>query len=242
LRSEMKFTQAKDGAGGAKSGVEPDGLAGGSERGVREGQAESFRDDLRGGSGAQELAASSRRSAGSAAEVGGLLEGDLVLGVARADGLDPARVFAVFGKEGDASGDKNAGQWAGGGESHHHGGESLVACGDADDSGARGEGAHESAEDDSGVVAIRERVEHADGSLGAAVAGIGAGSGEGDCVERFEFAGGFGYQQTYFPVSGVKAECDGSSVGGAEAPVGAEDEDFGAEKLGGIPSHAGILS
>ena len=85
-------------------------------------------------------------------------------------------------------------------------------------------------------------VEHAGGALGASVAGIGAGSGEGDGVEGFQGDGGFGYQCADFPVAGVEAEGDGGSIGGAQAAVGAEDEDFRAEQFLRFPAHAGVLA
>ena len=101
---------AQDGAGGAAGHVEPDGLAGGGERGVRQGQAERFADDLRGGGGAEELAAAAGRGAGAAADLGGVFERDLLLGEAGADGLDLAGVFAVVGQQRDAAGDEDG--WA----------------------------------------------------------------------------------------------------------------------------------
>ncbi len=72
------------------------------------------------------------------------------------------------------------------------------------------------------------RIEHAGGALGASVAGVGAGSGEGNGVERLQRDGGFGDERAEFPVAGMKAERDGGSVGSAQAAVGAEDEDFRA--------------
>ncbi len=85
-------------------------------------------------------------------------------------------------------------------------------------------------------------VEHAGGALGASVAGIGAGSGEGDGVEGLEGDGGFGYQCAQFPVAGMEAEGDGGSVGGTQASVGAEDEDFRADELLRFPPHACVLA
>ena len=110
----------QEGAGGAAGHVEPDRLAGGRERGVRQREAERFADDLRGGRGAEELAAAAGRGAGAAAHLGGVFERDLVLGEARADGLHLAGVLAVFGQQRDAAGDEHAGQRPAGGERHHH--------------------------------------------------------------------------------------------------------------------------
>ena len=165
-----------------------------------------------------------------------------MLRVACADGLDLAGVFSVFWQQRHAPGDENAWQRAGGGQRHHHRGEALVAGRDAEDAGARGKRTHQSAKDDGGVVAVGQRVEHAGGALGAAVARVGAGAGEGDGVERFEFARGFGYQSADLPMAGVKAESDRSAVFGPQAAVGAEDEDFGAEDMGRVPAHADILA
>ncbi len=176
----MKLPHTQDRARGASRGVEPDGLAGGAERRVREREAKRLGDDLRSRGGAEKLAASARSSAGSAAHLGGVFEGDLMLGEAGTDGLDLACVLAVFGKQSDSAGDENAGKGAGGGQGHHHRGKALVAGGNAEHAGARGEGAHETAKHDGGVVAVGQRVEHAGCALGAAVAGVGAGSGEGN--------------------------------------------------------------
>ena len=91
------MAHAEDGAGGAAGDVEPDRLAGGAERGVRQREAERFGDDLRGGGGAEKLAAAAGGGAGAAADLGGVFQGDLVLGEAGADGLDLAGVLAFSG-------------------------------------------------------------------------------------------------------------------------------------------------
>src|SRR3981189_1087916 len=103
--ADVELAEAQDGAGRAARGVEPDALAGGAEGGVGQGEAEGFGDDLRGCGGAEELAASPGCGTGAAAYLGGVFEGDLVLGVACSDGLDFARVFAVLWKQCNAAGD-----------------------------------------------------------------------------------------------------------------------------------------
>ena len=80
---------------------------------MREGKAEGFGDDLRGGGGAEELAASAGCGAGAAADFGGIFEGDLMLSETGADGLDLAGVFSVFGKQRDATGYEDAGKRTG---------------------------------------------------------------------------------------------------------------------------------
>ena len=56
-----------------------------------------------------------------------------------------------------------------------------------------------------------------------------------------ELLGGGVHQQADFPVAGVIAERDRGAIGGADAAVGAEDEELLAAERGGIPAHAGVL-
>ena len=240
--SQLQLVQMEEGDGGAACGIEPDGGSRGGEGGVGEGHSQGFCDDLGGGGGAEKLAASSGSGAGAAAHFGGGFEGDLLLRVTGADGLDFAGVFSVFGEQGDSTGNEDGRERAGRGQGHHHGGKSFVAGGDADDTHAGGERAHEAAQDDGGIVAVGQGVEHAGGALGASIAGVGAGSGEGDGVEGFEGDGGFRDQGAEFPVAGVEAESDGSAVGGAKSSMGAEDEDFLAQQLLWFPTHSGVLA
>ncbi len=85
--AKAKLMQSQYRAGRAARGVEPDGLARGRKRGVRQRKAERFADYLRGGRRAQELAASAGRRAGAATHFGGVLKRDLVLGETCADRL-----------------------------------------------------------------------------------------------------------------------------------------------------------
>ena len=225
-RGDAARLQCGERAGGAGGDFTPDGLAAGRERGVGKREAESFGDDLRGGGGAEKLAAAAGRGARAAAEVGGLFEGDEAAGESRADGLDRAGVLAIGGRERDAAGDEDAREIVHGGEGHHHGGESLVAGGDAEDAGAARERADEAAEDEGGVVAIRQRVEHAGGALRAAVARVGAGGGEWDGAERFQLARGGLDEQADFPMAGVIAQRDGGAIRRAEAALRGEDEEL----------------
>ena len=165
----------------------------------------------------------------------------MILREARADGLDFGGIFALLREQRDAAGNENGGLAARRGERHHHGGQALVAGGDAEDALAGGQRAHEAAQHDGGVVAEGQRVHHAGGALGAAVARIGAGAGKGRGVEGFELARGFSDEQADFPVAGVEAEGDGLAVLGAQAAVGAEDEEFGIEEAVGLPAHTGVL-
>ncbi len=121
-------------------------------------------------------------------------------------------------------------------ERHHHGGQTFVAGGDADDAAARGQRTDEPSEDGGRVVAIRQRIEHGGSALAAAVAGIGAVGGEGHGALRFQFARGGFHEQADFPVAGVIAESDGRAVGGADAAVGAEDEELFAVRAPPDPS------
>ena len=138
-------------------------------------------------------------------------------------------------------GTSTPGRSAGRGQRHHHRGQALVAGGDAEHALARGQRAHQAAQHDRGVVAVRQGVHHAGRALRAAVAGIGAGAGERDGVQRLQLARGFGHQQADFPMAGVIAERDGRAVCSAQAAVRAEDQELRVEQPRRVPAHAGVL-
>ena len=79
------------------------------------------------------------------------------------------------------------------------------------------------------------------GALGAAVARIGAIARERNGPGGFQFLRGGFHQQPDFPMAGVIAQRDRSAVAGANAAMGAEDQDLGTAQLLRIPTHAGIL-
>ena len=95
---------------------------------------------------------------------------------------------------------------------HHHGGQALIAGGNADDTFAGGQRTDETAQHDGGIVAKRQRVQHAGGALRASIAGVGAGAGKGNGAHLLQFPRRFRHQQSHFPVSRVKAESDGLPV------------------------------
>ena len=103
--------------------------------------------------------------------------------VTRADRLDLAGVFAVAGRQSHAAGDQHAGQLLRAGQGHHHGGQALVAGGDAQHALAARQRADQPAEDDGRVVAIGQAVHHPGRALGPAVARVGDHPGERDDVE-----------------------------------------------------------
>ena len=233
--------QRHDGARRAPGHIDPNRMSGRRQRGVRQRHAERFAHHLRSRRGAQELAAASGRGASAAEVLKRGLQRHLSAGIARADGLHGARILALFGQQCDAAGQQDAGQVAGSGQRHHHGRKPLIAGGHADYAAARGQGADEAPENRGGVVAEWQGIEHAGGSLRAAVAGIGAVSGEGDGAQRLEFLGRGVHEQADFPVTGVITQRDGRAVGRADAAVGAEDQELLAAERSRIPPHAGIL-
>ena len=233
--------QVHEREGGAPGHVAPDRGARRAEGGVRQGQAERLAHDLRGRGRAHELAAAARRAAGAATHLGGVVEGDFTLGEAGGEGLDLGGVLAFLGAERGAAGHEDAGQVFRAGQGHHHRGQALVAGGDADDSAAGGQRANEPAEEDRGVVAVGQAVEHRGRAVRAAVAGIAHIAGEGRGAVRRQRAGGLLHEQADFPVPGVVAQRDRRAVGGADAALRAEDEEFLAAQLFWVPAHAGVL-
>ena len=127
------------------------------------------------------------------------------------------------------------------GERHHHGGQPLVARGDAEDAATRRERSNQAAEDRGGVVAIGEAVEHRRRALRTAIAGIGARGREGDGARALELVRRGLHEQADFPVPGVIAESDRRSVRRADAAVRREDEELFAADGGRLPAHPGVL-
>jgi len=136
LRVDAAGLQVGDSAGGAACHFEPERLARGGERGVRQRHAQALADDLRGGGRAEELTAAAGAGAGAATGVGCLLQGQFAVGEASADRLDAASVLAVERCEHDAAGNQDGGQVVDPGEAHHHRWQALVAGGDAEDAAA----------------------------------------------------------------------------------------------------------
>ena len=240
-RPEPELVHPQDRSGGAARRIQPDGVARGRQRGVRQRQPQRLAHHLRRGRRAQELASAAGTGAGPAAHVGGVVERDLLLGEAGADGLHLSCVLALVGQQRHSSGDHHGGQRTGRGQGHHHGGQSLVAGGHAQHALARRQGAHQAPQHHGCVVAVGQRIHHAGGALGAPVAGVGARAGKGHRVQRFQLARRLGHQQPHFKVPGVKAQRDGPAVFGAQAAVGAQDQELGIEEARRFPAHAGAL-
>jgi hypothetical protein len=156
--------------------------------------------------------------------------------------LNFSRILARLRQKRDASGDKNGRILSRGCERHHHGGQSLVAGGDADNSLAGWERPHQAAQHNRSIVAKGQRVHHAGCALRAAIAGIGASPGKGNGVQRLQFTGGLCHKQAHFPVSGMETESNGLSIVGAQAAMSAEDQKLWIEKPIRVPTHAGILT
>ena len=138
-RGGAGFFEFEQREGRAAREVAPDRGAGGGERAVRKREAEGLGDDLARGGRAHELATAAGGTAGLAAHLGGVLEGDLLAGEAGGECLDLAGVLGVFGEQRDAAGHEDGRQIGRAGEGEEHRGEALVAGGDAEDAAAGGE-------------------------------------------------------------------------------------------------------
>ena len=209
---------------------------------MRQSQPQRLAHHLRRCRGAQELASAARRSAGAATNFGRILQRDLILSKARADGLHLSRILARLRQQGYASGNKNGGLLSRRGQRHHHGRQPLVAGGNAHHALAGGQRAHQAAQHNGRIVAKRQRVQHARCALGAAIAGIGACSRKRNRAQCLQFARGFSHQQAHFPVSGMEAKGNGLAVFGAQAAMRAQNQEFGIEQAIRLPAHAGILA
>ena len=158
--------------------VGPDRLPRRRQRRMRHGEAERLGHHLRGRRRAEELAAAAGRRARAASEFGGLLERELPVGVARADGLHRAGIDAVGGRQRDAAGHGDGRHVVTRGQRHQHRRQALVAGRDANHRAARGQRSDQPPQHQRRVVAIRQAVHHAGGALRAAVARVGDKAGK----------------------------------------------------------------
>ena len=107
-----------------------------------------------------------RRAAGGR----GFFERDFAVHVASADRLHLSGVFARGWRQRHAAGHEHGRQVVHRRQRHHHRRQALVARRHAEHSGPRRQRTNQPSQDDRGVVAIRQAVEHAGRSLRAAVA------------------------------------------------------------------------
>ena len=208
---------------------------------MRHGQPERLGDDLRGGSGAEELAAATRRGAGAAAEVGRLLERDepcakRAPSVCTAPASSPRRGGSVTppGMTAPASSrnDATAISIAGRPLSHVPTPITPRRCGRL-----------RTSRRSTSAASLRygQRVEHAGRALRPPVARVGDVRGERQPAEAVELRGGLAHEQADLPVAGVVAERDRGAVVGANAALGREDQELVASDLRCLPAHPGVL-
>ena len=237
----FKFMQPEDCTCGALCRVEPDGLAGGCERGMRQGQSQRLADDLRSGRGAEKLASAAGRCAGAASHFGRVFQRDLLLRKARADGLHFARILARLGQERDAAGDQHRGQRACDASAIIIAGRPLSQV--ATPSTPLRVGSERMSRRSTMAASLRNGSE----SIMPVVPCVRPSQGsvqapaKGAACSGLQLARGFGDQQADFPVAGVKTERDGLPIFSAHAAVRAENEELGIEQPRGLPAHAGVL-
>ena len=176
--------QREGGAGRAARHVGPDGVAGRRQRGMRQLHAERLADHLRGGRGAQELAAAAGRGAG-AAQASAASSRVIWPWAKRA----PTDCTLPASSPSSASrvtppGTSTQGRSRAPASAIIMAGRPLSQVATPSTPRARGQRADQAAEDRGGVVAVGQGIEHAGGALGAAVAGVGAIGGEGHGAER----------------------------------------------------------
>ena len=119
---------------------------------------------------------------------------------------------------------------------HRHRRQALVARADRDDAAPRRQAADEPAEDERGVVAVRERVEHPGRSLRSPVARVGDVRRERQGAEPVELLRRLPHEQADLPVAGVVAERHRRPVVRAQAPLRGEDQERVARRLRRAPS------
>ena len=140
-----------------------------------------------------------------------------------------------------SAGDHGPGEIAERGERHRHRRQALVARPDRDHATTRRQAAHEPAQDERGVVPVRQRVEHAGRALRPSVARIGDVRRERQDAEPVELLGRLADEHAHLPVTRVVAERDGRPVVGAQPALRGEDQERVARGLRRVPAHARVL-
>ena len=207
-------------------------------------QPERFADDLRRRGGAEELTAAAGRGAGAAAELRGLFERELAVREARADRLHRAGVFAVGRRQRDAAGhERRTGRSRLPASAIIIAGRPLSHVATPITPRRVGSERIRRPQDDRGVVAVRQAVEHARRALRSSVARIGAVAGKRDARRRAQLLRPPRSQQSDFPV----ARCDSRGRAGvpsrrADAAVRARGSGTsGRRSSAGLPAHADVL-
>ena len=222
--------------------IEPDRVPGGCEGGMAERHPKRFGDDLRRGRRAEELAAPARGRTGAAAEIGGILQRNLIVHVAHANRLDARGILAFHRQQRDAARDEHAGQVVHAGQRHHHRRQPFIAGRDAEHTASGRQRSDQPAEHRRRVVAIGQAVEHRRRALRPSVARIGAGAGERDRARCLELTRRRFHQQADFPVSGVIPEGDRRAVWRANPAVRRENQELAAGHGRRFPAHARVLA
>ena len=219
---------------------DPHGFARWGKGRVGQGQTKAFGHHLRGSGCAEKLAAATRRTAGATTKAGRVFKAQLVVGIARANGLHLAEVFTFGRRQGRAARHEHAGQIVHGCQSHHGCGQALVAAGNADNRVHRGQRTDLPAKDHGRIVAEGKGIVHARGSLGASVAGVGNIRGKGHALLLLDLLTGGRNLQSQFPVAHMQAKSVGGTIVIALAAKGADHKHVGAKNIFGLPAHARI--
>ncbi len=161
-----------------------------------------------------------------ASQISRLIQRELTVHKPHANGLNLGGIFPFARYEGDAAWDQHAGQIATGCQRHHHGREPFVTRRHTQNAAARRKRSDETAKNNSGVVTIREAVEHRRRPLRAAITWVRTDRGKRDGAGALELAGGGLHQQADFPVPGVITQGDRSPVRRTNAAVRRQNQEF----------------
>ena len=109
-----------------------------------------------------------------------------------------------------------------------------------EDSFARGQGSDQAAKDLSRVIPVREAVHHPFRSLRPPVARVGAESSEGHKSPSFQLIRCGLHEQANFPMTGVVAERNWSTVRRANSALSAQNQELLPTQLGRAPPHSDV--
>ena len=150
-------------------------------------------------------------------------------------------VLALDGRQRHAARHDRDGQIVHGRQGHHHGGQGLVAGGDAEDTLAPGQAADQPPKDARRIVAIGQAVHHSRRALRPTVTGVRAAGGEGHAAEGLELPRRGLQQQAQLIMPDVIADRDRLAVGAANPALVTEQQKGIGQDFGRLPPHPHVL-
>ena len=157
------------------------------------------------------------------------------------NGLNLSQIFSIPGGKGNAARYNDAWQIGAASQCEHHGWQAFVAGSDSQDTSSRWKRPNQSPEHDRCIVAIWERVKHADCPLRSSIARVAHKACKRNAPSFAEPLGCRLHHQPHFPMTGVVPQSDGLPILASNTPLRAQQQELRPHHFLDVPAHSGIL-